>query len=126
MLTVTLGFNQCDIRCDNTCQWCEMYKETINYVLFEGLSSMKTSMLSTIPLILECFPTSLVFTNLDFLFWNIPSNVNKQGMSNCFSWIYGSYGKVELRRSNSYVIEWEFWINLSLMSFEMILMNLVN
>ena len=60
------------INCDTRCSICGAEEESANYALFECPPSLQTWDLSKIPSAPGFFPTSSVFTNMDYLFWRLP------------------------------------------------------
>ena len=65
------------------CQICGYAEESINHVLFECALALQTWALSNI---LSCpgeFPTPSLFTNMDYLFWRLPKELDL----NNFPWI---------------------------------------
>ena len=72
-----------DIECDLQCGICGAEEESIYHVLFSCPPALQTWALSRIPSPPGIFPSSSVFTSLDYLFWRLPKEVD----SDCFPWI---------------------------------------
>ena len=71
------------IDCDTRCSMCGADEESINHVLFKCSPALQTWTLSRIPSSPAIFPSSLVFTSMDYLFWTLP----KEDDFSYFPWI---------------------------------------
>lgn len=60
------------IICDTRCSICGAEEESINHVFFECQRALQNWALSKILSPPGIFPTSLVFTNMDYFFWRLP------------------------------------------------------
>lgn len=82
-LPVSKNLKSRGIDCDLQCSIFGTEEETINHVLFECPPALQTWALSRIPSPPRIFPSSSVYTSLDYLFWRIPKDFD----SDCFPWI---------------------------------------
>ncbi|KAG7548661.1 Ribonuclease H-like superfamily [Arabidopsis suecica] len=80
---VTENLRKRGIDCDTGCARCGASEETINHTLFQCHPARQIWALSQIPTAIGIFPTESNFTNLDHLFWRIPTEVD----SSAFPWI---------------------------------------
>ncbi|KAG7579374.1 Reverse transcriptase zinc-binding domain [Arabidopsis thaliana x Arabidopsis arenosa] len=80
---VTENLRRRGINCDTGCARCGAPEETINHTLFQCHPARQIWALSQIPTAIGIFPTESNFTNLDHLFWRIPSEFD----SSAFPWI---------------------------------------
>ncbi|KAL9840753.1 putative RNA-directed DNA polymerase [Arabidopsis thaliana] len=64
------------ILCDKGCVSCGAPEESINHTLFQCHPARQIWALSQIPTAPGIFPSNSIFTNLDHLFWRIPSGVD--------------------------------------------------
>ena len=75
-LPVTKNLYSRGIKCDTLCQVCGIEEESINHVLFECPLAIQTWALSNIPSCPGIFPTPSLFTNMDYLFWRLPKELD--------------------------------------------------
>ncbi|KAG7564174.1 Ribonuclease H domain [Arabidopsis suecica] len=80
---VTENLRKRGIVCDTGCARCGEPVETINHTLFQCHPARQIWALSQVPTAMGNFPTDSIFTNLDHLFWRIPSEFD----SSAFPWI---------------------------------------
>lgn len=71
------------IVCDTLCSMCGAEEESTNHVLFECPLALQTWALSRIPSSPAIFPSSSIFTNMDYLFWRM----SKEEDFNYYPWI---------------------------------------
>ncbi|KAG7557068.1 Ribonuclease H domain [Arabidopsis suecica] len=86
-LAVTSKLAHRGIQCDIICKRCELAEETINHALFECSHSQKIWELSTIPTASGSFPLSSELSNLDYLYWRLPSTLDGGEKTNLYAWI---------------------------------------
>ncbi|XP_020871416.1 uncharacterized protein LOC110225781 [Arabidopsis lyrata subsp. lyrata] len=86
-LAVTSKLAHRGIQCDFLCKRCEMAEETINHALFECTHSQKIWELSDIPTAIGSFPLTSEFSNLDYLYWRLPSNLDGGEKTFSYAWI---------------------------------------
>ena len=82
-LLVSKNLTTRGIDCDTRCSMCGAEEESTNHVLFECPPALQTWALSRISSSPAIFPSSSVFTNMDYLFWRLP----KEEDFNYFPWI---------------------------------------
>lgn len=80
------------IECDLQCSICGPEEESINHVIFECPPALQTWALSRFPSPSEIFPSSSVFTSLDYLF----GGFRKRLIQIVFSGSCGIYGRIEM------------------------------
>ena len=79
-LPVSKNLKACGIECDLQCGIFGAEEESIYHVLFECPPALPTWALSRIPSPPRIFPSSSVFTSLDYIFSSLPKEVD----SDCF------------------------------------------
>lgn len=84
-VVVTTKLSHRGIQCDIICQRCVMAVETINHALFECPHSRQTWEFSLILIIPGRFPLSSTYSNLDYLFWEIPSPLDGREKTHCLA-----------------------------------------
>lgn len=84
-LPVSKNLKTQGIDCDLCCSMCGADEESTNHVLFEYPPALRTWAFSRIPSSPAVFPSSSVFTSIDYLFWKM----SKQGEFNYSLRYYG-------------------------------------
>ncbi|CAA7043009.1 unnamed protein product [Microthlaspi erraticum] len=75
ILMMTWGMITCrGMQIDPQCMRCGMAAETINHMVFECPPALQVWALSPIPTAINRFPTEGLFTNMAYLFWNLPND----------------------------------------------------
>ena len=83
ILPVTKNLKSRGMDCDLRCSIRGVDEEFTHHVLFECPPALQTWAMSRIPSTPGLFPSSSVFTNMDYLFWRLP----KDGDFSYFPWI---------------------------------------
>ncbi|CAA7045965.1 unnamed protein product [Microthlaspi erraticum] len=86
-LAVTKNLNHRGMRCDNHCPRCGAPEETINHAIFECPPALQTWALAPILTPPSLFPSSGIYTNMDYLFWRRPNMDNAEDDCDPFPWI---------------------------------------
>ena len=68
-VAVTKNLVRRNMRCDNYCPRCGEPEETVTHPIFECPPALQEWALSSTPSSSQTFPTSSIYTNMDYLFW---------------------------------------------------------
>ncbi|CAA7026517.1 unnamed protein product [Microthlaspi erraticum] len=86
-LAVTKNLIHRGMKCDNNCPRCGAEDESINHAIFECPPALQTWALASTATPPSVFPSSGVYTNMDYLFWRRPDMGDGEEESDPFPWI---------------------------------------
>uniref|UniRef100_A0A0D3BHR7 Uncharacterized protein n=1 Tax=Brassica oleracea var. oleracea TaxID=109376 RepID=A0A0D3BHR7_BRAOL len=75
------------MRCDNYCPRCGEPEETVTHAIFESQPAVQAWELSSTPSSSQTFPTSSIYTNMDYLFWRKNSIMQPTDDIDFYPWI---------------------------------------
>nr|VDC96486.1 unnamed protein product [Brassica oleracea] len=75
------------MRGDNYCPRCGEPEETITHAIFECPSAIQAWALSSTPSSSQTFPTSSIYTNMDYLFWRKNCILEPENDRDPYPWI---------------------------------------
>ena len=86
-VAVTRNLVRRNMRCDNYCPRCGEADETVTHAIFECPPTVQAWALSSTPTSVQTFPTSSIYTNMDYLFWRKNSIMGPENDRDPYPWI---------------------------------------
>lgn len=77
-VAVTRNLNRRNIHCDNYFPRCEEPEESVTHAIFECPPAIQVWSLSDTPSSPDTFPSSSIYTNMDYLFWRKNSIMERE------------------------------------------------